>query len=180
MALREVLLEELRDLYSAENQLVKALPKMAKGANDPQVKQLFSEHLEETKGHVERLRQIFEMLETKPTGKHCKGMEGIINEGKEALEEDKPEASFDLGLTGGGLRVEYYEIAGYNAVIAMAKTLKLGECVSLLQQNLKEEEAAAKKLTVASKPLLQASAAEPEEQKKSRSSKKAAKKSAAA
>src|ERR1700759_2400104 len=88
MALMDVLIDELRDLYSAENQLVKALPKLAKGANDPELKQGFKDHLEETKGQVLRLRQVFEQLGKKPTGKHCKGMEGVIEEGQKALEED--------------------------------------------------------------------------------------------
>jgi ferritin-like metal-binding protein YciE len=171
MALRDVLIDELRDLYSAENQLVKALPKLAKGAKDKALKQLFTEHLEETKGHVERLKQVFGMLEKKPTGKHCNGMEGLIEEGKEALEEDAEGASFDLGLTGGALRVEHYEIAGYSAVIAMAKTLGLSDCVSLLKQTLSEEEAAAKKVTATSLPLMKTAASEPEEDDKPKTGK---------
>ena len=86
MGLRDVMLEELRDLYSAENQLVKALPKLAKAAQDEELQQSFSEHLEETTGQVERLKEVFSLLEEKPTGKHCKGMEGLIEEGKEAIE----------------------------------------------------------------------------------------------
>lgn len=153
MALQDVLIEELRDMYSAENQLVKALPKLAKGAKNPQLKQLFTAHLEETKGQVERLRRVFEHLGKKPTGKHCKGMEGVIAEGKEALGEDMEDASFDSGLVGAALRTEHYEMAGYHAAIAMAKTLGLSEVAMLLQQNLAEEIEAAKKIQVAAKPI---------------------------
>lgn len=164
MALMDVFTDELRDLYSAENQLVKALPKLAKGAKDKQLKTLFTEHLDETKGHVERLKQVFEILGKKPTGKHCNGMEGLIEEGKEALEEDAEGPSFDLGLTGGALRVEHYEIAGYHAVIAMAKTLGMRDAADLLKQNLEEEVAAAKKVTAASQPLMKAAAQQDEEE----------------
>src|ERR1700753_3204583 len=95
MALRDVLIDELRDMYSAENQLVKALPKLAKGAKDAKLKELFTKHLEETKGQVERLKEVFAHLEEKPTGEHCNGMEGIVEEGKDALEKDEEGASFD-------------------------------------------------------------------------------------
>lgn len=166
MALRDVLIDELRDMYSAENQLVKALPKMARGARDPELKTLFKEHLEETKGQVERLKQVFELLGKKATGQHCNGMEGVIKEGAEALEKDASGASFDSGLIGAGLRTEHYEIAGYTAVIAMAKVLGEREIVSLLNENLKEEMAAAKKITAAGQPILKASAKEAAEPNK--------------
>jgi ferritin-like metal-binding protein YciE len=142
------------------------LPKLAKGAKDAQLKQLFSAHLEETKGHVERLKEVFSQLEEKPTGQHCNGMEGLIEEGKDALEKEEEGASFDLGLTGGALRVEHYEIAGYEAVISMAKTLGMREIAGLLQANLAEELAAAKKVTAASAPLMKAAAQQPEEAEK--------------
>ena len=100
MALKEVLIDELRDMYSAENQLVKALPKLAKGAKDATLKKLFTDHLEETKGQVIRLRQVFENLGEKPTGQHCNGMEGVVEEGADALEKDEKGASFDSGLVG--------------------------------------------------------------------------------
>ena len=163
MSLREVLIDELRDMYSAENQLVKALPKLAKGANDPKLSQLFKDHLEETKGHVTRLRSVFEILEEKPTGEHCGGMEGVIEEGAEALEKGTEDASFDAGLVGAALRTEHYEIAGYQACIAMAKTLKRSDVVGLLSQNLKEELAAAEKITAASASILKQAADEPEQ-----------------
>jgi ferritin-like metal-binding protein YciE len=162
MALQTVLLDELRDMYSAENQLVKALPKLAKGAKNPKLKQLFTAHLVETKGQVERLKQVFFLLEEKPTGQHCNGMEGVIEEGKDALEKDEEGASFDTGIIGAALRTEHYEIAGYEACISMATTLGLTKVARLLNANLKEELAAAKKITAAAVPILKQSAKEPE------------------
>lgn len=163
MALTEVLLDQLRDMYSAENQLVKALPKLARGAKNKDLKQLFKDHLDQTRGHVLRLREVFEHLGKKPTGQHCKGMEGIVAEGQEALEKDEEGASFDAGIVGAALRTEHYEIAGYNACIAMAKTLGEREIVGLLKQNLDEEIAAAKKVTAAGQPILKESARQPED-----------------
>src|SRR5271154_6625120 len=171
MALQDVLVDELRDMYSAENQLVKALPKLAKGAKNSELKALFTAHLEETKGQVERLKQVFEKLEEKPTGQHCNGMEGVIEEGADALEKDEEGASFDSGIIGAALRTEHYEIAGYTATIAMAKTLKLSQIASLLTANLAEELAAAKKILTAAQSILKASAKEPEEPKKPKSGK---------
>jgi ferritin-like metal-binding protein YciE len=166
MALKDVLLDELRDMYSAENQLIKALPKLASGALDPKLKQLFAAHLEETKSQVNRLKDVFSQLDEKPTGEHCNGMEGVIEEGSDALEKDEEGASFDSGLIGAALRTEHYEIAGYQATIAMAKTLGMSEVVSLLTENLNEELAAAEKITAAAGPILKESAAEPEKAKK--------------
>jgi len=171
MALQDVLIDELRDMYSAENQLVKALPKLAKGAKDKTLKQLFTDHLEETKGQVLRLRTVFEHLGEKPTGEHCNGMEGVIEEGADALEKDEEGPSFDSGLVGAALRTEHYEIAGYQAAIAMAETLGLDEVVELLEENLAEEESAAEKITAAAKPILKASAEQPEEKKGPKSAK---------
>ncbi|HVG26261.1 MAG TPA: ferritin-like domain-containing protein [Acidobacteriaceae bacterium] len=167
MALQDVLIDELRDMYSAENQLVKALPKLAKGAKHPELKQLFKDHLEETKGQVLRLRQVFEQLGKKPTGKHCSGMEGVISEGSEQLEEDLDDASFDSGLIGAALRTEHYEIAGYQACIAIAKTLGQREIVELLKENLQEEVEAAKKVQAASKAIFKEAMEEEEEDKDS-------------
>ena len=160
MSLREVLIAELRDLYSAENQLVKALPKSAKGAESAELKQIFLSHLDETKGQVERLKQIFQLLGKKPTGKHCSGMEGAIDEVKEALEEDSEGATFDAGLVGGAIRVEHYEIAGYSAAIAIAKTLGETEVVGLLNQTLAEEVNAGKLIMTAAKSILKQALAE--------------------
>ena len=174
MPLQEVLLDALRDLYSAENQLVKALPKLAKGANDAKLKELFTVHLEETKGQVERLKEVFEHLEEKPTGELCKAMQGIVEEGKEALEKDEEGASFDCGLAGAGLRTEHYEIAGYQSAIAMAKTLGMQDVMDLLTENLNEEMAAAAKITEAAKPLMLQSAQEPKQEEEHKKAPKAA------
>jgi ferritin-like metal-binding protein YciE len=166
MALANVLVDELRDMYSAENQLIKALPKLAKGAKNTQLKALFTAHLEETKGQVLRLRQVFEILEQTPTGEHCNGMEGVIEEGADALEKDEEGASFDSGIVGAALRTEHYEIAGYTATIAMADTLGLKDVSALLTENLNEEMQAAKKIVAAAKPILQEAASQPKEDQK--------------
>jgi ferritin-like metal-binding protein YciE len=171
MALSEVLLDELRDMYSAENQLVVSLPKLAKGANDGTLKELFAAHLEETKGQVKRLKQIFEILDEKPTGEHCNGMEGVIEEGADALEKDEEGASFDSGIVGAALRTEHYEIAGYTATIAMAKMLGKSDVASLLSESLNEELAAAQKILAAAQPILKAAAGEPEQDKEPKSGK---------
>jgi ferritin-like metal-binding protein YciE len=171
MALSEVLLDELRDMYSAENQLVVSLPKLAKGAKDKQLKDLFTAHLEETKHQVERLKKVFEILKEKPTGEHCNGMEGVIEEGADALEKDEEGASFDAGIVGAALRTEHYEIAGYTATIAMAKKLSLTEVAALLTESLNEELAAAEKILFAAQPILEAAASEPEQEKEPKSGK---------
>ena len=171
MALSEVLVDELRDMYSAENQLVKALPKLAEGANSKELKSLFTLHLDETKGQVDRLTQVFEILGEKPTGEHCNGMEGVIEEGADALEKDEEGASFDSGLVGAALRTEHYEIAGYTACIAMAKVLGLSDVAGLLTENLNEEVTAAKKILEAAQSILKESASEPEGEKKPKSGK---------
>ena len=175
MALKDVLLDELRDMYSAENQLVKALPKLARGAKNKEMKDLFKTHLEETKGQVLRLREVFGHLGKKPTGQHCNGMQGVIEEGTEALEKDEEGPSFDAGLFGAALRTEHYEIAGYHTCIAIAKSLGERDIVALLKQNLDEEIAAAKKLTTAAQPILKEAAKEPEEDEDEDSKPKSAK-----
>ena len=166
MSLENVLIDELRDLYSAENQLVKALPKMAKGTSSPELKELFTEHLEQTKGHVDRLKQVFEQLGEKPTGELCKGMEGLVKEGQEQLESDEEGATKDVCITGAALRVEHYEIAGYTAAIAIATSLGHDEIVALLTETLHEEEEAGEKVLEQSRSLIEeaSSAAEGEEE----------------
>lgn len=164
MSLESVLVDELKDLYNAENQLVKALPKMAKGALSPELKELFTEHLEETKGQVERLKQIFEMLGQKPTGKVCKAMQGLVEEGKEQLENDEEGATKDVCIAGAALRVEHYEIAGYTAAIAIAEALGHDEIVELLTENLNEEEEAGRKVQEQTEPLLEEASSEGEEE----------------
>jgi ferritin-like metal-binding protein YciE len=171
MALSEVLVDELRDMYSAENQLVVSLPKLAKGAKDKRLKELFTAHLEETKGQVQRLKKVFEIFNEKPTGEHCNGMEGVIEEGADALEKDEEGASFDSGIVGAALRTEHYEIAGYTATIAMAKILSMPEVVGLLTENLNEELAAAEKILAAAQPILKTAAGEPEQEKEPKSGK---------
>jgi ferritin-like metal-binding protein YciE len=162
--LRKLLEEQVKDLYSAEKQLVQALPRMAKGAASEELREAFTSHLEETRGHVKRLEQIARLIETKPTGKHCKGMEGLIEEGKELLEEDGTEAVIDSGLIAAAQRVEHYEMAGYGSARAAAEALGLEEVVDLLQETLDEEGAADKKLTSISEAGLLADAASGAEQ----------------
>ena len=145
--LRELYIEELKDLYSAEKQLVKALPKMVKNATSPELQKAFADHLAQTEGHVERLEQIFEAMEESPRGKKCKGMEGLIEEAKELLEEDATEDVLDAGLISKAQHVEHYEMAGYGTVRTYALTLGENEAAELLQQTLNEEEAADKLLT---------------------------------
>jgi len=162
MSLENVLVDELRDLYSAENQLVKALPKMAKGVSNPEFKELITTHLEETRGQVDRLKQIFEQLGKKPSGELCKGMEGLVKEGQEQLDNDEEGAAKDVCIAGAALRVEHYEIAGYTAAIAIAKSLGQDEIVSLLTESLEEEEAAGQKVQAQAEPLLEEAASEGE------------------
>ncbi len=164
MSLNEVLIDELRDLYSAENQLVKALPKVAKGTSDPAMKQQIREHLEQTKGQVLRLREAFQQLGKKPTGQHCSGMEGCIKEAQEALEKDEEGALKDAGLIGAALRVEHYEIAGYTTAIAIAKTLGEREIVALLTETLNEEKEAAKNVLNGAKAVLKDAASQEDEE----------------
>src|SRR5271168_1416840 len=137
--LKDLYIDELKDIYSAETQLVKALPKMAKAAASDELRSGFEEHLEQTKGHVARLEQIFQALEEKPTGKKCMGMEGLIKEGGEAAEEDYENDAKDAALIGAAQRVEHYEIAAYGTVRAMAEQLGENEAVDLLSQTLQEE-----------------------------------------
>jgi ferritin-like metal-binding protein YciE len=145
--LEELLIDELKDLYSAESQIVKALPKMAKAANSPDLRRAFERHLEETRNHVERLDQIGEELEAKMTGKKCHGMEGLIEEGKEIMSEDLEENALDAGLIGAAQKVEHYEIAAYGTARAHAEMLGYTKVARLLQQTLNEEGATDKKLT---------------------------------
>ena len=153
MSLRDVLIDELRDLYSAENQQLKAMPKAAKGSSSAELKSAIQQHIEETKGQVERLKSVFGLLGKKPTGKHCSGMEGAIDEVKEALEEDEEGALKDAGLIGALLRVEHYEIAGYTIAAALAKQIGEKEIVAHLNETLKEEQNAGKTVLTASKQV---------------------------
>jgi ferritin-like metal-binding protein YciE len=145
--LRALYIDELKDLYSAEKQLVKALPKMAKNATDPRLKKAFTDHLRETEGHVARLEQIFESLEASPRGKKCVGMEGLIEEAQELIGEDAEEQVLDAGLISKAQHVEHYEMAGYGTVRTYAEILGETRHARLLQQTLDEEGKADKLLT---------------------------------
>jgi ferritin-like metal-binding protein YciE len=146
-SLKQLYVDELKDLYSAEMQMVKALPKLAKASSNAELRQGFEEHLRQTSEHVSRLEQIFEMLEEKPTGKKCLGMEGLVKEGAETMQEDYDEAVMDAALIGAAQRVEHYEIAGYGTVRAFAELLGQAQHVSLLEQTLQEEKQTDDKLT---------------------------------
>ena len=158
-SVKDLLEDEIKDLYSAEKQLTKAIPKMAKGSNHIELKTAFSNHLKETEEQVERLEQIAELLQMKPTGKKCVGMEGVIKEGAEVLEEDGDESVLDLGLIGAGSRVEHYEMAGYITAISLAEKMGAGEIATLLKQSLSEEQAAEQKLRKIASDLLKAAPA---------------------
>ena len=138
-SLHELYVDELKDLYSAEKQIVKALPKMVKNATNPELKEAFSNHLDETEGHVDRLEKIFQMLGEKAGGKKCKGMEGLIEEAKELLEEDATEEVLDAGMISKAQHVEHYEMAGYGTVRTYAEQLGYTDQAKLLQQTLDEE-----------------------------------------
>jgi ferritin-like metal-binding protein YciE len=146
-SLKQLYVDELKDLYSAETQMVKALPKLAKASSNAELRQGFEEHLRQTSEHVSRLEQIFEMLEEKPTGKKCLGMEGLVKEGAETMQEEYDEAVMDAALIGAAQRVEHYEIAGYGTVRAFAELLGQAQHVSLLEQTLQEEKQTDDKLT---------------------------------
>jgi ferritin-like metal-binding protein YciE len=146
-SLNKLYLEELRDLYSAENQLLKALPKMAKAASSDELKQAFEDHLEETKDHVQRLDDIFAALDENPKGKTCHGMKGLIEEGSEMLEKEGEESVLDAGIIAAAQKVEHYEIASYGTARTFATLLGEDEAADLLQQTLDEEGEANKRLT---------------------------------
>jgi ferritin-like metal-binding protein YciE len=151
--LHELFLDQIRDLYSAEKQLTKALPEMAKAAHDPTLKKGFKTHLKETEGHVHRLEKIFKKLGEDAGGKTCKAMEGLIKEGKETINEDATPAVKDAALIAAAQRVEHYEMAGYGTVRTYASLMGHSDASKLLQATLNEEGATDKKLTAASKKL---------------------------
>jgi ferritin-like metal-binding protein YciE len=158
--LEELLIDELKDLYNAENQIIKALPKMAKAAGSPDLRRAFERHLEETRRQVERLDQIGEQLEVKLTGKKCHGMEGLIEEGKEIMSEGLEENALDAGLIGAAQKVEHYEIAAYGTARAHAELLGYAKVARLLQQTLNEEGATDKKLTQLAENIINVEAVE--------------------
>src|ERR1700677_1093634 len=150
--LRELYIDELKDLYSAENQLVKALPKMAKAASSEELRSGFEEHLKQTKGHVQRLETIFGQLEENPKGKKCKAMEGLIEEGAEAIGEYE-DSVLDAALIGAAQRVEHYEMAAYGTTRAFAEELGETEQASLLAETLEEEKQTDEKLSTRAKEI---------------------------
>jgi ferritin-like metal-binding protein YciE len=146
-SLQDLFVDELKDLYSAEKQILKALPKMIKNAGSQELKSGFQQHLKETEGHVERLDKIFAELDESPRGKKCKGMEGIIADGAELMEEDAEPEVMDAGLIGAAQHVEHYEMAGYGCVRTYAELLGKTKIANLLQKTLDEEKATDEKLT---------------------------------
>ena len=137
--LKTLYIEELRDLYNAESQLLKALPKMAKGASSEDLKDAFEKHLEQTKSHVERLEEVFQEIGETPKGKTCKAMKGLIEEGSEILKEDGEESVIDAGIIVAAQKVEHYEIASYGSVRTFAQLLGKDRSAELLQTTLDEE-----------------------------------------
>jgi len=137
--LQKLYTDELRDLYNAENQLLKALPKMAKAASSEELKEAFEKHFEQTKGHVKRLEQVFEELDEKPKGKTCRAMRGLIEEGSEILRQDGEESILDAGIIVAAQKVEHYEIASYGSVRTFAHLLGQNKAAELLQTTLDEE-----------------------------------------
>jgi len=146
-SLRQLYVNELKDLYNAETQMVKTLPKLAKASSNAQLRQAFENHLRETSEQVSRLEQIFDMLEEKPTGRKCLGMEGLVKEGSETMQETYRDSVMDAALIGAAQRVEHYEIAGYGTVRAFAELLGENEHASLIGQTLEEEKQADQTLT---------------------------------
>lgn len=145
--LHEAFIDELRDAYDAEKQLLKALPKMAKKASSEDLTAAFEAHLEETRGHVDKLEQVFGTLGEKVRGKHCDGIAGIIEEGKSVMEEDFDAETMDACLIAGGQRAEHYEMAAYGTLVAWAKVMGHTKAADLLEEILEEEKAADEKLT---------------------------------
>ena len=152
-SLRELYVEELKDLYSAENQILKALPKMIKAASSPKLKAGFEEHLEQTRNQVQRLEKIFKELDESPRGKKCKGMEGLIEEGKELIQQDADAEVLDAGLIAAAQHVEHYEIAGYGCVRTYAELLGDKNAAMLLRETLDEEKTTDEKLTTLAKSI---------------------------
>jgi ferritin-like metal-binding protein YciE len=153
-SLRDLLLHELKDLYSAEKQLLKALPKMAKATSHEELKAAFEEHLEQTEEQVTRLEQVFESLGEKPKAEKCLAMEGLIAEAQKTMGEDMPEAVMDAALIAAAQRVEHYEIAGYGTVRTFAEILEEDEAAGLLEQTLEEEKETDERLTEIAESLV--------------------------
>lgn len=157
-SLKDLYIGELRDLYNAETQLVRALPKMAKGVSTPELQSAIEHHLEETKGQVNRLENIFKELGVKPKGKRCRAMEGLIEEGKQVLDAEGEPSVLDAALIAAAQRVEHYEIAGYGCARTFAQLLGDTNGAKLLQETLNEESNADKKLTEIAEHMVNAEA----------------------
>ncbi len=165
--LHDAFIDELRDVYDAEKQITKALPKMAKAASSPELRAAFEEHLEQTRGHIERLEEAFASIEEKVRGKHCDGIAGIIEEGKSVMGEDFDDATMDASLVAAAQRVEHYEMAAYGTLVAWARAMGHSEAADLLQENLDEEKETDEKLTALAEGGINqdaADAAHPEEE----------------
>ncbi len=179
-SLRQLYVDELKDLYSAETQLVKALPKMAKASSNAGLRQAFEEHLRQTSEQVSRLEQIFETLGETPAGRKCVGMEGLVKEAAETMQEKYGDTVMDAAIIGAAQRVEHYEIAGYGTVRAFGELLGEGNHVSLIQQTLEEEKKADEKLTQLAEEInAQARESETDATTRQRSENKSASKRAA-
>jgi ferritin-like metal-binding protein YciE len=144
--MKELLVDNLRDLFNAENQLVKALPRMARKASSPMLVEAIENHLAETEEQIERLREVFELLDERPGGKHCAGMEGLLEEGREAMDHES-DAIRDASIIAAAQKIEHYEMAGYGCAVAYAELLEIPEVVSILNETLEEEKMADEKLT---------------------------------
>lgn len=158
--MHDAFIEELRDTYDAEKQLVKALPRMAKAASSADLQTAFETHLEETRGHIDRLERVFESLEEKARGKHCEGMAGIVEEGKSMMGEEFDDATMDAALIAAAQRVEHYEMAAYGTLVAWARAMGHTEAADLLQETLEEEKATDEKLTTLAEGGINQEAAE--------------------
>ena len=146
-SLHDAFIDELRDTYDAEKQLLKAMPRLAKAASSPDLRAAVEQHIQETRDQVERLTRVFESIGEKPRGKHCDGMAGILEEAKSTLEEDADDATMDAMLVASAQRAEHYEMAAYGTLVAWAQAMGHTEAAQLLQETLDEEKAADEKLT---------------------------------
>jgi ferritin-like metal-binding protein YciE len=157
--LKDLFEDELRDVYDAEKRVLKSLPRMAKAVSNEQLREALTTHVEETRGQIERLEQVFASIDAKPRGKRCMGMEGILSEGAALMEEDGEESVLDAGFIAASQRVEHYEITAYGTLMAWAKVLGLDEALQLLQENEQEEKAADQKLSQIAESIVNQQAA---------------------
>jgi ferritin-like metal-binding protein YciE len=159
-SMEDLFLDQLRDVYHAEKQLVKALPKMAKNSTSADLREAFEEHLQQTEGHVSRIEQVFEQMGTRARAKKCEAMVGLVEEGQELIDADPPGEILDAGLICAAQKVEHYEIAAYGTLINWANQLGHPDCAGILKQTLEEEKAADEKLTTLAESSINPQAAE--------------------